>query len=275
MKHSDIFIKAAELNEGGHAYVMITVVEKRGSGPAETGSRMIVTSGGDMFGTVGGGSLEKLALKEAAQILLSGENSLKKYILDKDKAVPDTANTGMLCGGEVSLFFEYNGAGEKVYIFGAGHIGTELVHYLGRMDYRLVVFDDREEVLAGLNCRGKAYYEKVPDIFGQVETLDNCFIVIATHSHELDYTLLKNILERKYRPRYLAVVASGRKIESMMTRLESEVKSPFRRDFLFSPAGLDIGGRTPAEIALSISAEIQAVRYEKGDLKRLSKDFRD
>lgn len=275
MKNTDIFKKVLELNERGVSFVLITVTEKKGSGPSETGGRMIFTSEGERFGTIGGGTLEKLVLKEAEKVLISGKSILKNYMLDEDKVLPGSEKTGMLCGGEVSLFLEYTGADEQIFIFGAGHIGQNLIQYLKGLSYRLTIVDDRKDVLEAVSGQRKIHFRDPAAIFDKTGDLKNSFIVIATHSHELDYQILKNIIEKGFKPKYLGVVASGKKIDTMISRLKKELKKPFETNCLFSPAGLDIGGRTPSEIAISIVSEIQSVRYEKYDIKNLSKDFRN
>ncbi len=275
MKKSEILKKILELNESDSEFVVITVIEKKGSGPSETGGKMIYVSEGEMYGTIGGGTLEKLVLKEAGKVLLSGQSVLRKYMLDKDKVKPDSEKTGMLCGGEVTFFLEYTGVEEQVYLFGAGHVGKSLIRYLKGINYRLTIVDDRADVLEGIIDQRKVHYKDPSGIFNNIGTLDSSYIVIATHSHELDYMILKNILERGFTPKYIGVVASGKKIDTMISRLRKELKVPLDTSVLFSPAGLDIGGRSPSEIALAIVAEIQSVRYEKGELKHLSKDFMD
>ncbi|MCK4889997.1 MAG: XdhC family protein [Candidatus Aminicenantes bacterium] len=275
MKNSEIFKKILELNKNGSRFVLVTVIETKGSGPSETGGRMIFTTDGDIFGTIGGGTLEKLVLKEAGKVLLSGESALKRYLLDKDKVLPDSEKTGMLCGGEVTLFLEYTGVDDNIYIFGAGHIGKNLIKFLKDLNYRIIIVDDREDVLDGISGQMKIHYKDPGSIFNNIEITDNSYVVIATYSHELDYAILKEILERKFKPEYLGVVASGKKIDTMISKLKKEMKGPLDTSFLFSPAGLDIGGRTPVEIALSIVSEIQAKKYDKQALKHLSKDFRN
>ncbi len=276
MKNSDIYKKILELNSNGTEFVLITVIEKRGSGPSETGGRMIYTSSGKTFGTIGGGTLEKLVLKESAKVLQSGSSIIKKYMLDKEEVLPDAENTGMLCGGDVTLFIEYMAAEEQIFIFGAGHVGKSLIHHLSGLSYRLTVIDDREDVLTNITGVRKIFFKKDPStVFSETGDLNRSNIVIATYSHELDYKIFKNIIERGFVPRYLGIVASDKKIDTIISRSKKEVKKEFKTDFLYSPAGLDIGGRSPAEIALSIASEIQSVRYEKKELKHLSKKFRN
>jgi len=181
----------------------------------------------------------------------------------------------MLCGGEVTLFLEYAGIEDEVFIFGAGHIGKCLVNYFKDLSYRIVVIDDRADVLESITEERRILFKEPEKIFDKTGNLNNSYIVIATHSHELDYDILKAILERGFIPEYLGVVASGKKIDSMISRLKRELKGPMDTSFLFSPAGLDIGGRSPSEIALSIIAEIQSIRYDKQNLKNLSIDFKN
>ncbi|MEN8152436.1 MAG: XdhC family protein [Acidobacteriota bacterium] len=275
MNNSDIYKKILELGSAGTEFVLVTVIEKKGSGPSETGGRMIVTNDGDIYGTIGGGTLEKLVIKESEKVMISGKSIIKKYMLDDEKVLSDTERTGMLCGGDVTLFLEHTGVDEQIFLFGAGHIGKNLIKYLKGLNYRVTVIDDRKDMLDSISGLNKIHLRDPDTVFNNIWEINNNNVVIATHSHELDYKILKNILEKGFKPKYIGVVASGKKIDTMISRLKSELKEPFQTDFLFSPAGLDIGGRSPAEISLSIIAEIQSVKYEKKGLKHLSKDFRN
>ncbi|MEN8222665.1 MAG: XdhC family protein [Acidobacteriota bacterium] len=271
MNKADIFRKILDLNETGSEFVLVTVTEKKGSGPSVTGGKMIITSDGDTFGTIGGGTLEKLVIKESEKVLSTGKSITKKYLLDDDKVISDKEKTGMLCGGEVSLFLEYSGAVEKIYLFGAGHIGRNMTRLLEGLNFRIIVVDDREEMLDEIPDVNKVHFRDPGTVLNKIGNFNKSFVLIATHSHELDYKILKNIIESEFDPLYLGVVASVKKIDTMISRLKKEIKGNFETDYIYSPAGLDIGGRSPSEIALSIVAEIQSVRYKKRDFRHLSK----
>ncbi len=275
MKSENIFNILSDLTDKGVEFVLATVVDKQGSGPSESGGKMILTKTGDTYGTIGGGTLERLVQKESKKLFDSRKSVLKKYILDKDNTSPKGENTGMLCGGDVTVFLEYSGAGDKIFLFGGGHVGRNIIRYAEGLKFNLTVVDDRNEILRKLEHPNKIHYKKVDEVFDNTGSMDGSFIIIASHSHELDYKIFKAIVAKGYVPEYLGVVASLKKIDSMVSRLKKEIGREFRTDFLFSPAGLDLGGRSPAEIALSIVSEIQSVKYRKDGLKKLSLKFGD
>src|SRR6056297_1446386 len=127
-----IYAEIMSLAEGTVSGVLVTVVEKEGSGPAATGTKMIVYKNSKITGTVGGGSIEQMAIKKALTLFDTQQNAIEKYIMDEPA---DGIDTGMICGGTATLFFEYFAPRKHVYIFGAGHIGKALVYHLSRLNY--------------------------------------------------------------------------------------------------------------------------------------------
>jgi len=92
----------------------------------------------------------------------------------------------------------------------------------------------------------------------------NSFMIIVTHSHELDFVILKKIYKSSWHPKYIGIIASKKKSETILQRLKQELKGD-NTDFdkLYCPIGLKTGGTTPHDIAISIVAELQAVRFGK------------
>jgi xanthine dehydrogenase accessory factor len=107
------------------------------------------------------------------------------------------------------------------------------------------------------------------DFFVNYKIPDGSYVVVATHSHDLDYTVLKEIMQNKNRLKYIGLVASKQKTASMLEKLGTELDELPELSNLYMPVGLNIGGRMPAEIALAILAEIQTIRYQKSEIKHL------
>lgn len=270
MNQAKIHRKAAELQEAGRSFVMVTVTRTEGSTPSVSGGKLILTSGGESLGTIGGGTLEKLALEEASEVLKTGENRLKNYILDRDRAAPEGRATGMMCGGEVTLFYEFYGSPLRAVIFGAGHIGRALSPVLSSLDFRVTVLDDRDETPDAAPVHPVTRFRDAGDGLTRAGELTGSFVVIATHSHELDYQLLKALVLSGNRTAYTGLVASRKKLGTMRSRFADETGSQLNPESFFSPAGLAIGGRSPGEIAVSIVSEIQGIRYGMEHLPHLS-----
>ena len=269
---TEIYEELLKLKTEGESGVLITVVEKEGHGPAVVGTKMVVTRAGQKKGTIGGGALEFAAAKYASKLLESQTSGLKKYLLSPDNEVIDGEPTGMLCGGTITLFFEYIGSGAKLYLFGAGHIGKALVYHLKHLDYYITLLDNRQglvETIADVQRRLTTPYENA---LQDDDVPPGSYFLIASHSHQLDYVILKRIVEAQWNPQYIGMVASKRKTPLMIQRLKEEVGPDIHLETLYSPVGLDIGGQSPHEIAISVIAELQVLRYHKEGHKHMGRE---
>ncbi len=99
----DLYRALQEMVEGGERGALATVVAGKGSTPRKAGARMLVRSGGEIVGTVGGGCVEAEVWQQAREVMNSGEPRLCSYSL--------TADSGMICGGVMDLFIEPVGCG--------------------------------------------------------------------------------------------------------------------------------------------------------------------
>ncbi|MCP5108399.1 MAG: XdhC family protein [bacterium] len=265
----NIYEEIVKLKKNGEEGVLITAVAKDGHGPAGVGTKMLVLSDGRKEGTVGGGALEYAAVKKAAQCMKEKSNRMKKYLLSPDNDIINGEQTGMLCGGSITLFYEYIGYGARLYIFGAGHIGKALVYHLNNMDYYITLMDSRDGMAEAVEGVQRGITVNYDTALKETIVPGNGFFLIATHSHALDYVVLKRIYEARWSPRYIGMIASRRKSPLMIDRLTEELGPEFDRDILYTPTGLDIGGQNPDEIAISIISEIQAIRFKKEGHKHM------
>jgi xanthine dehydrogenase accessory factor len=263
----NVFEAVLNLIERGEAGVLVTVVEAVGSTPAGAGAKLLVCSSGLLAGTVGGGPLESQAIEEAKRTLGTGECSLQRYSLgERALLTGDAANaqeTGMMCGGHVMLFYEYLSSTDRIVIFGAGHVGRALVRHLGGMGRFMVVVDTREEILREIEGPTKILLGSYKEIPEKVKVPDGSYVVVCTNTHDSDLEVLKGLYSTQARPAYIGALASSKKAETMKRLLSEYTGEPLDTKRLYMPIGLDIGGRSVDEIAISIIAEIQAVKYEK------------
>ncbi len=276
---SDIYEEILQLKKSGSAGVLITVVDKEGSSPADIGAKMLVLSPEKTKGTVGGGALEKEALKEAIKALKRRKSLLLKYSLGEDGQIVNAKKLGMMCGGNATLFYEYIGAKDKLYIFGAGHIGKALLYHLKNQNHLITIIDNRESTLADIEDFSKIPVSKIlasdyQKLFKEINPSDveGSYVIVATHSHDLDYKVLKGIYQSEWKPKYIGVIGSLRKAETMVKNLLKELGKGIDLDILYIPVGLDIGGNNPDEIAVSIISEIQSLRYGKRDSNHMRID---
>lgn len=263
MATQPIFEKILELQRNGEEGVLITVVEKEGSGPAGPGARMLVLADGKTAGTIGGGSLELVATRKALRLLETKGTLLERYTLSEQDRVVDAETPDMVCGGRVTLFYEVLSSGPRIYIFGGGHVGQALVYHLRHLPYHVTVIDPRPDMvpaLQGADSIVTAEYEKALE---DRAIPRGGYVVIATPSHEADYAILRHIFTSGWEPRYVGLLASKRKSATFIRNLKEELGTGIDLSPLHTPAGLDIGGDSVHEIAVSIIAEIQALRYDR------------
>lgn len=167
----------------------------------------------------------------------------------------------VLAEGEPALYVEPLHQAGTVYLFGAGHVGRALVHILALADFRVVVWDERPQAAkpellpgaAAVLCGpyGSAL-EKLPPL-----TADD-YVVIMTPGHQADYDMLAQVLPTP--ARYIGCIGSRGKVAAVRERLLSAGFSEAQIDRVYAPIGLPIGGKTPAEIAVSVAAQMIACR---------------
>jgi xanthine dehydrogenase accessory factor len=265
----DIHEEIVRLRQEGRPAVLVTVVGRQGATPGEVGAKMLVGAGGRIAGTVGGGALEHHAVADAQAVLAGGEPRLQEYRLDDAGVVPgDPATpTGMLCGGRATLFLEPLVGGVRAYLFGAGHVNRALAGTLIPLGFAVTFVDCREEWLADLpapHLTAGPDYDRLPEL----PAVGDSHVVVATHSHRCDERVLEQLLLREH-PAYLGVVASRRKRDAMFQRLRERHGEGLDLSGLAIPVGLHLGGHTPAALALSIAAEMQAFRHGIGGHRHL------
>ena len=265
----DIYQKINEYRRLGKDLILVTVTEKEGMGPADVGKKMLVTEDGEAFGTVGGGAIEFYAREKAKKVVKEKKSFSERYLLcdrevyvdEKDVVLP------MACGGKATLFYEFVGPKQYVYIFGAGHCGAALAKTLKPLGFHVTIIDERQVVIDQLD--DSADIKVVSGFVDYIEKQglkENAYIVVCTPSHTNDYHVLNAILEKKYKPAYFGMLCSKKKIADYLEKAYETFGKDIDLTNFYSPIGLNIGGNSPEEIAISISAEILSVYYGKSSL---------
>lgn len=260
-----IMRSALDLLDTGNPFALATVVRVRGAAPRHSGARMLVFPDGRTEGTVGGATLEQRVVQHALEALREGRPRYETYLFstrpeDKDKSVG-------LCGGEVDIHIDVVKPDPRLMIIGAGHIAIPLARMAAMVDMRVVVVDDRPEYATrerfpdAEEIHIVRYDEETEELATIEAVVDyNTFVVVATWGW--DQPALAQVLTRD--PAYVALVASPAKARAIFQGLLSQGIPEARLAEVRTPAGLDIGAETPAEIALSILAEILSVRRSRG-----------
>ncbi|MFA5068438.1 MAG: XdhC/CoxI family protein, partial [Candidatus Izemoplasmatales bacterium] len=258
-----------DLKRRGIPIMVVTAVAKEGSGPVDVGKKMVVFGERESFGTVGGGAIEHLAQDQARQLLKERRHLLQTYLLDEEKVIPNTQTVPMVCGGQVTLYYEYVGPRATVYLFGAGHVGQALARILHTLDFHLIVIDPRDEVLKRFEMADEKYNDSFADFITRNSLEPQSLVVVATPAHQSDYHVINKIIELQLEPRYVGMLCSPEKLADYLERTTREFGKEVNLSYFYSPIGLDTGGNTPEEIAVSISAEMLAVIHGKTGHKHL------
>ncbi len=264
-----IWDKLKELSGNNQSFVLAAVVKTSGSVPGKVGFKMIVEKDGRTTGTVGGGELEQRVIRECLSRLENGSSGLQEYVLrEKESSAKkqgDAEIVPMMCNGKVWIYYDMAESRLPVYIFGGGHVGQALSFYLSRLNYRIILVDDREE-FAGEKMNPYAHERVFTDYIKYAHEFQpqvGSLAVIMTEGHGYDYDILHAIYERRLPMKYVGVIASRSKSAGLIEKLKKDLDGKPDLSNLYTPIGLDIGGNTESEIALSIAAEIQAVCFGK------------
>ena len=150
-----------------------------------------------------------------------------------------------------------------LYIFGAGHVSKALHALASMVGYRVHVIDDRAEFADESRFPEADVITVSPfsEAFDRLTLTENDYVVIVTRGHLYDHEVLGRTLE--YEPAYIGMIGSRSKREKIYNALEREGIAKERLERIHSPIGLDIGAKTPEEIAVSIVAELIQVRSER------------
>ena len=241
----DLYSEIARLSAQGACFVLATVVQTGGSCPQKAGAKMLVLADGALKGTIGGGAIE-LQIVTEAKALLADKGPATRLV--KTNLVADL---GMCCGGTMDVFLEKTGPGDRLLLFGAGHVGKALAALARGAGFHVAVADSRADWLSAERFPDCERLQGDPAQTARDAALDegSC-VCVLTHDHGLDQDLVQILLRRPHR--YLGMIGS---------RLEQLGFSADEIARVKSPMGVPIGAQSPEEIAISIVAELVAVRH--------------
>lgn len=331
----NLFQTLHKITEEKKDSVLVTVINSSGSTPRSTGAKMLVTKEGIVAGTIGGGAVEFRSEQLAQKVLDAKSVALEKFIL----APNDIADLGMICGGNVDVFFQYidwkdplvleictevekhfknhqqcwlitdmnetvsaslgfysektgvictdnivineeqltkkaamvENSGQKyyveplvvmgkVYVFGGGHVAQALIPVLKNLDFYCVVLDDRSQFLTEklFPLADERLEVDLSNIAASIQLTKDDYGLVMTRGHQFDFQLEKQLLQTKLR--YIGVMGSKHKIATHMKKLQESGFSLSEINQMHMPIGLKIKAETPAELAISIAAELISIR---------------
>ncbi len=261
--NKNIFDKALSNLKTNETCWLLTVVHADGSTPGRLGMKMLVKGTGELLGTIGGGNIERVTVDRVLQER-PADPIIWNFDLDGDS---DYEKTGMICGGTQTVFIDPLSSQFNLTIIGGGHCGEALSELATRCGFSVTVIDNREEC-ATLHRHPFASHiicSPYSDVGQHIQFSKKTYIVIMTQGHKADDTVLRQVLGKEYC--YLGVIGSRKKTATL---LEGLIKDGFSRDEvtkIFSPIGLPIGSQTATEVAVSIAAQLIAVRKGMREIK--------
>jgi xanthine dehydrogenase accessory factor len=257
--NEEVLPAAASALERGEPAALVTIVRSTGSTPQRTGAKMLVYADGRIVGTIGGGCYENDAAGRAREAIATGRPELVKYDLNDDFV----QESGLICGGQMEVYIDPIAAAPALYIIGAGHVGSHLAKFAADAGFRIHVVDDREK-FANRDRFPAADTIVVDDLSAWLHRADvppTAYVVVVTRGHTHDFEAVRALAARDLR--YLGLIGSRAKVARIFDALDAEGMPAECLTRVHAPIGLAIGAISPAEIAVSILAELIAVRHGK------------
>lgn len=247
-----IYDEITQAIENRRRAALCIVTSIKGSTPRKQGAKMIVYESSEIFGTIGGGDLEKKVIENALEVI----KTLKPAVFKHDLL----HQHGMCCGGTVEIYIEPIMNKKKLYIFGSGHTGQALARFAVNFEFDIFVIDERKEYLDALDLEGINKMNLEHNIALQALPFDNnVFIVIVTHSHQIDRDILAYCIKKPFA--YLGMIGSERKVKiTKKMFIDGNIGTLEELEKVHMPIGMDISAETPEEIAVSILGELIKVK---------------
>jgi len=268
----DLFEEIVRMRKAGMRGALATIVHTNGSIPSYESSRMLVRDDGSIVGTIGGGCVEA-DVWAAAKEVMERESPRKMVFTLNNEASYDN---GLICGGTLEVFVEPILPQPVAYIFGGGHISMALAKSASAAGFGIVVIDDREQFANKERFpMAQELYTSYEDAFARLLPNAASYLVIVTRGHRDDMRVLAWAVRTQ--ARYIGMIGSKRKVISVNQALEKEGYGPEEFSRVYAPMGLEIGALSPEEIAISITAELVAVRrnWSLAQHKKLQREQRE
>jgi xanthine dehydrogenase accessory factor len=251
----DVFRAVVRAMEAGERAALVTIVATGGSTPQRVGAKMLVYADGRTIGTIGGGCYEHDAAGKAREAIRLRQPQVVHYTLSDDLS----AESGLICGGQMDVYIEPIEQTPDLYLVGAGHVSVEVARFAQAAGFRVHVIDDREKFANTDRFPGAdVIVDDIPGWLNRATIPPGAFMVVVTRGHRQDFEAMRALIGRP--TRYLGLIGSRAKVTKVFDALAGEGADASRLAAVYAPIGLDIGAVTPAEIGVSIVAELVAVR---------------
>ncbi|MGH9676000.1 MAG: XdhC family protein [Candidatus Acidiferrum sp.] len=251
----DLFEEIVRMRRAGQRGALATIVHTNGSIPSYESSRMLVREDGSIAGTIGGGCVEADVWAAAKDVMQKEAPRKMVFNLNNDASY----DNGLICGGTLEVFVEPILPQPVVYLFGGGHVSTAVAKAASAAGFGIGVVDDREAFANSERFpMAQEIYTSYEQGFEKIRPGAATYLVIVTRGHKEDMRVLAWAVRTE--ARYVGMIGSKRKVLSVYKALEAEGYRPEEFARVHAPMGLEIGALSPEEIAISIVAELIAVR---------------
>jgi xanthine dehydrogenase accessory factor len=252
----DIYEEIVLLRRQGIRAALATIVLRKGSTPRKDAAKMLIYEDGRHTGTIGGGCTEAEVCREALAAIHCGKSRLLTFDLSGD----DAEEGGLICGGSMEVYVEPILPDPTLVIFGAGHVGRCVAEIARTIGFRIAVVDDRIKYAnrERFPHADTLYVDSWDEVFRRLPLNESSYLLIVTRGHQYDLACLRHALQSP--ARYIGLMGSIRKVKLFFEALEKEGIDPEQFKRVYAPVGIPIGSETPEEIAVSIAAQLVAVR---------------
>ena len=240
--YRDFAAQAADAYAGGPPMAIVNVTAAPSNSDVVVGAKLLVRENGDTQGGLGDSVLEAMTVAKARDLMAMGKNDYLRF------------DDGVEC------YIEAYTTPPTLVLIGGGHVSNAIVPIAKSVGFRIFVFDDREQ-FANPDRFPDADITMVGDYrngFDNLPVNANSFVVVATRGHQFDDAAVSGALRTP--ASYVGLLGSKRKTILIFEELIRNGFDPEELRRINAPIGLDIGGRTPEEIAISVMSEIIAFR---------------
>lgn len=257
----DLFEEIVRMRKAGQRGALATIVHTNGSIPSYESSRMLVREDGSVAGTIGGGCVEAEVWAAAKEVMQQEQPRKMTFNLNHDADY----DVGLICGGTLEIFVEPLLPQPMLYIFGGGHVSLAVARSASAAGFGIGVIDDRSAYANSERFPMAAeVHTSYEEAFEKLQPNASSYLLIVTRGHKDDMRVLAWAVRTP--ARYIGMIGSKRKVISVYKALERDGYSPEEFEHVNAPVGLDIGALSPEEIAISITAELIAVRRNAKNL---------
>ena len=251
----DLFEEIVRMRRAGQRGALATIVHTNGSIPSYESSRMLVRDDGSIVGTIGGGCVEAEVWAAAKEVM--HKEAPRKMVFNLNNEA--TYDNGLICGGTLEVFVEPILPQPMLYLFGGGHVSMAVAKAAHAAGFGVGVVDDREAFAnAERFPMAQEIHTTYEDAFEKIRPHAATYLIIVTRGHKEDMRVLGWAVRTP--ARYVGMIGSKRKVLSVYRALENDGYRPEEFQRVYAPMGLEIGALAPEEIAISIVAELIAVR---------------